>query len=361
MLIKHSPKDFIVEEIPAKEWMSSGAYAVFKLTKINLNTEQAIDIITKKFHLIVESIKYSGTKDKHAHTIQYISIPNRTGISQIRINEENIKLEHVGYNDEPLSLGTLKGNKFIITLRELNPQELESLNTKRVLIAQTLSEQDFCIPNYFDDQRFSTNNYNIGLCILKKDYKNVVKYLSENNDSYSEKSKTYLDKNPNDYVGTLRFIPRKTLLMFIHAVQSYFFNVSLSKLLEDKAKKENIKHTNISYIMGDLIFYKDFSQYDKFITDTKELELIGFNTLDINKYVKQLLNELNLIPRDFIIRAIPNLSVEGTTRESIVSVKNLSIEIEKIDIESNSTNVAIIKFELPKGSYATMVIKALIE
>ena len=214
MLIKHKPEDFIVEEIPAKEWNTAGGYAVFKLTKTNLNTEQATDIISKRFHLISNNIKYSGAKDKHAQTTQYISIPNKTGIAQIQLNDEQIKLEHVGYADEPLSLGTLKGNKFIITLRELNQTELNSLSSKHAPIT-TLSNianeklKTFTIPNYFDEQRFSSNNYETGLAILKKDYKSVVKYLSENNDSFSEKAEAHLIKNPNDFVGTLNYIPKK--------------------------------------------------------------------------------------------------------------------------------------------------------
>ena len=357
MLIKHSSEDFIVEEIPIKEWDISGAYAIFELTKTNLNTEQAIDIIINRFHLTPGIVKYAGSKDKHAKTTQYISIPNRIGINKIQLNDTNIKLMHVGYNDEPLSLGSLKGNKFSITIRELNSDELSFLNSEK-LISETTNtstiKRTFCIPNYFDEQRFSSNNYNIGLCILKKDYKSVVKYLSENNDLYSEKAKSYLDKNPNDYVGTLKYIPKKTLLMFIHAVQSYLFNSALSEILLQSAKENNVDYNVLSYSVGNLVFLKNSLDYQTIEKNFTELELIGFNTLNINYNIKKLLDELNLTTRDFIIRAIPNLSVEGTTRKCIIDVEDLSIIIGESD------NIAVIKFELPKGSYATMVIKALL-
>lgn len=383
MLIKHIAEDFIVEEIPLNDWLDEGKYTVFRMTKRNLDTEQAIDMITKRFHLISGIIKYSGTKDKHAKTTQYISIPNKAGINQIRLNDENIRLEHVGYSDEPLSLGTLKGNKFIIKLRELNNLELESLNSIKLNIdtMDNSNNSEFIVPNYFDEQRFSSNNVNIGLCILRKDYKKVVEYLCENNDSYSEKSKEYLSNNPNDYIGTLRYIPKKILLMFIHAVQSYLFNVALSKILSKEINNENnnthnnnnpcnnittnnhniVKETKIKYSMGEFVFYNAINiqeinnKYNLIKNKTTELELIGFNTLNINTYIKEILNELKLVQRDFIIRAIPNLSVEGTTRECFVAVKNLSINIDKAD-----KSTAIIEFELPKGSYATIVIKALV-
>ncbi|MGV8087271.1 MAG: tRNA pseudouridine(13) synthase TruD [Candidatus Woesearchaeota archaeon] len=372
MLIKHNPEDFIVEEIPLNNWLNEGRYAVFKMTKHSLDTEQALNIIIKRFHLTEGIIKYSGTKDKHAKTTQYISIPNNAGINQIRLNDKDIKLEHVGYSDEPLSLGTLKGNKFIITLRALNSAELESLNSIKRFI-DSPNDQNLIVPNYFDEQRFSSNNVNIGLCILRKDYKKVVEYLCENNDSYSEKSKEYLNNNPNDYIGTLRYIPKKTLLMFIHAVQSYLFNLALSKILFKEVADNNnssnnsinsnntVKDIILKYSMGEFVFYnasniQDINnKYTLIKNKTIELELIGFNTLNMNAYIKASLDELKLVQRDFIIRAIPNLSVEGTTRECFVTVEKLSINIDKTD-----TNVAIIEFELPKGSYATIVIKALV-
>ena len=160
MLIKHSPEDFIVEELPARNWDDAGSFAVFKLTKISLNTEQAIDIISKRFHILSNTIKYSGTKDKHAHTVQYISIPSKNlNISKISLDEGNLKLEHVGYCDEPLSLGTLKGNRFMITVREI----------------KSVEEADkLIVPNYFDEQRFSSSNYDIGMSILKHDYRKAV-------------------------------------------------------------------------------------------------------------------------------------------------------------------------------------------
>ncbi|MGV8141140.1 MAG: tRNA pseudouridine(13) synthase TruD, partial [Candidatus Woesearchaeota archaeon] len=206
MILKQSPEDFIVEEIPLNQWNDAGPYAVFSLIKIGLNTEQAIDIINKRFHFPSNIIKYSGTKDRHAHTTQYISIPTRPNIEKIYLDEEALKLKHVGFLDEPLSLGTLKGNRFIITLRDITDADLAAFKSKGL--------DKFMIPNYFDEQRFSKNNYDIGLCILKKDYKKATEYLCEGSDIYSDSIRVYLTAYPNDYISALKKIPRKTLLMF---------------------------------------------------------------------------------------------------------------------------------------------------
>jgi len=336
MIIKQSPEDFFVEEIPngepGKEWNDSGAFAVFKLTKTNLNTEQTIEIISKRFHIPSNTIKYSGTKDKHAHTIQYISIPNHHGINQIRLDEDNLKLEHVGYNDEPLSLGTLKGNRFIITVRELTHDELNTIKHKHTSKkyenkdeqVKIDSKQITLMPNYFDEQRFSSNNYNIGLSILKKDYKSAVNYMCKSSNIYSDTITIYLAAHPNDYVGALQHIPKKTLLMFIHAVQSFIFNEALSKLLIENALKKGIKFYLVPYSIGRFVFYENYSDYKNI---TESLELVGFDTHNVHHEIKHLMTELGLTQRDFIVRAIPELSVDGTTRDCFVNMNNLEIEI----------------------------------
>jgi tRNA pseudouridine13 synthase len=358
MLIKHVPEDFIVEEVPqgepGKEWSDTGPYAVFKLTKIKLNTEHAVEIVSKRFHIPSSDIKYAGTKDKHAHTTQYISIPNRQGISGIHIDEDNLKLEHVGYNEEPLSLGTLKGNRFIITVRELDHKTIHMLKSSSFKDSKINHETKTApiIPNYFDEQRFSSNNYSIGYSIMKKEYKKAVAYMCESSSIYADTVVVYLAAHPNDYVGALQRIPKRTLTLFIHAVQSFIFNEALSRILLEHAIKNDVKHYIIPYSEGTFVFYENHKDYEE-LTGSLEfnLELVGFNTTDMNHNIKYLMNEIGLTQRDFIIRALPDLSVEGTTRESFVQVENMEIEL----LEER----AILEFELPKGSYATIVVKAL--
>jgi len=348
MLIKQSPEDFIVEEIPLKEWDDDGPYAIFKLTKISLDTQQAIDIVGRRFHIPSNIIKYSGTKDKHARTIQYVSIPNKHGIKDIRLDEDNLKLEHVGFSEQPLSLGTLKGNRFILTVRDLTDKELKAIKDHKK------NHDKLIMPNYFDEQRFSSNNYNIGLSILKKNYKDAVKYMCESSDIYTDTITIYMAAHPNDYVGALQHVNKKTLLMFIHAVQSSMFNEALSKILLENALKNSYEYYLVPYSLGNFVFYKNSSDYDKIIESSiipESLELVGFNTQTMNHQVKHLLDEKSLTPREFIVRALPDLSVEGTIRECFTEIQNFEKRL--------LNDRVILEFELGKGSYATIVIKML--
>ena len=62
---------------------------------------------------------------------------------------------------------------------------------------------------------------------------------------------------------------------------------------------------------------------------------------------------------DFVIRAIPDLSSEGSERELYAEVKDMKIgELEKDELNKGKKKVKI-SFSLDKGSYATEVVKAL--
>ncbi len=163
--------------------------------------------------------------------------------------------------------------------------------------------------NYFGEQRFSKNNKEIGKLIVKRDFKRAVSLIIKND---SEQVKEYLSKNPNDYIGALRKIPLKILKLYVHSYQSYLWN-------------EMVVKSNVKYI-----------------------PIIGFGT-KITENIKGILEKEEITTRDFIIKQIPELSSEGVERNLFVKIKNLKIEKIKKGY--------IIRFTLPKGSYATEVIK----
>lgn len=79
-----------------------------------------------------------------------------------------------------------------------------------------------------------------------------------------------------------------------------------------------------------------------------KLPIIGFDT-ETTKEVNEILKKEGIKLRDFIIKEIPELTSEGTTRELFVEIRDLKIN----DIETSY----LLSFSLPKGSYATEVIR----
>jgi tRNA pseudouridine13 synthase len=288
--IKQKPEDFIVNEITNLKFKEKGDYSIFLLKKTNYNTEKAIQLIADRLRIQRKNIGYAGNKDKIAITTQYISIKN---INIKELNLKDIELRLKGYLDYPISLGDLEGNEFII-----------DVITKQ-------KPKNICkIINYFGEQRFSTNNKEIGKSLIKKDFKKATEIIDD------KKVKDYLKSKSNDFIGALKQIPLKILKIYVHSYQSYLWNLM--------AEKEKNSKTN------------------------KKINIIGFDT-DLTKEEKDLLDIEGISQRDFIIKQIPELTVEGTVRE-------LFTEIKELDIKKTESGYNL-NFKLKKGCYATEVIK----
>jgi tRNA pseudouridine13 synthase len=317
--IKQVPEDFIVKEVnsnikPGK----TGNYSYFLMKKREYTTERAIQAIANFFKTRRKFVNYAGNKDKNAVTYQYISINNLNPRQDKDYTLKDIELKFLGRGSQHIYLGFLNGNKFEIIVRNLN-KAFKPDTEKQIL-------------NLFDEQRFSKNNVIIGKNILHGDFKEAVNIIIKESVDYEEDMKEFLNTSNNDYVGALRKVPQRILTLFVNSYQSFIFNKTIKEYTKKKHLRKNIKVP----IIGFGTEFKD-----------KEIESI------IEKILKK--EKVNL--RDFIIRKIPELSSEGNERNLFLKIKALKIgKLESDELNKGKKKINI-KFELCKGSYATIVIK----
>lgn len=210
--------DFIVEEIPNRVFSESGNgnYLILKIQKEWLSTWDLINEIAELLDIDEHKIGYAGLKDKNATTTQYISIPLVKEKYLKVFNKPNIKILAVYKDKQGLSIGDLAGNKFTITLKDV---QKESLNEIYAVLSKI---QKHGIPNYFGYQRFG-QDYN---------------FQKAQDVTYGEE----IIKN------------KKLEHLLISAYQSYFFNAWLSKRVE-LAKKEGLN--KLQPMNGDVFLNND--------------------------------------------------------------------------------------------------------
>ncbi|MBT3297620.1 tRNA pseudouridine(13) synthase TruD [archaeon] len=336
--LKQIPGDFIVKEVKKLDLKESGKYAYVKITKNGFNTLDIVNKLSKLLHINKKQIGFAGNKDKNAVTEQYFSLEN-VGQNKILSLDlgNNIDIEFLGFCNEKISLGDLEGNKFEIVIRNLDG------NIKLFKVKY--------FPNYFDEQRFSKNNVEIGRDLINKDFKLAVEKIN------SFICEEHLKEHLNDYVVALKKLSLKLLKIYVHAYQSYLWN----KILADYLDNNCDINRKIKYSQGEFVFV---NYPDQFLC--LELPLIGFHTDDWkgNQEIKLLINKVmrkeKLDYEDFIIKQIPELSAEGDIRKAIVETKNLVLgKIEEDDLNPDMKKVKV-SFELNKGSYATMAIRAIV-
>ena len=124
--LKQIPEDFIVNEISNFEVKGKGNYSYYILRKKNYSTLRAAEHIAEKIGIPLKWIGFAGNKDKAAITSQLISIKNKKADG---ISLKDIELNYLGSGDEPISLGDLEGNRFEITIRNLDDSDTEKLKT----------------------------------------------------------------------------------------------------------------------------------------------------------------------------------------------------------------------------------------
>ncbi len=313
MLLKSIPEDFIVEEITPLHFDDKGTYSYYTLKKINTDHNTALQIIADTLKINRKYINVAGIKDKRAITMQYLSISQG---QKMDIKKENVGLTFLGTGKERIHLGQLEGNNFTIIVRNITPEEMKNFEKNK---------QNLRIPNYYDNQRFGAykDNAVIGKFFLRRQWKKAGNILKERETSI----RCYLQAHATDFIGALRTLSKQQLRMYLHACQSYLWNETVKELI-----KENVKLKN------------------------EKIPLIGFeiecDDKQILHIIEKIMKQEGIKERDFIIREIPELSSSGGGRMLFMDIKNFSYEI----IDSKTITL---QFTLGKGSYATIVMKAL--
>ncbi len=356
MRIKQIPEDFIVEELINIPLEEKGNQTYFWLTKKNWTTEAAIRAISRACNTSQRRFKFAGSKDKIAITKQLVSAFKIPAEVLRKIKLKDISIDIIGIGDAPISLGTLKGNRFEIIVRDLSTKEISKLKKNFARIKKS------GFRNYFGEQRFGKGNTHIiGKYILtgqlheavreivcfagekeREDVKVAKKFAAQHWKEWSSILERFpqhlhleidvikwLVKNPNDFAGALRILPKHIRKLYVHAYQSWLWNSALKSL---KTVKGNLPVPGFATKLS-----KDsFSQT-----------------------IKRLLEKDNLTLESFHCKRMPEIAVKGESRMAVIKPKKLKFGSPENDDFNKNKQKLKLSFNLPKGCYATVLLEEL--
>ena len=361
-LIKQIPEDFCVTERTSVQPLAHGAYRYFWLGKRNRTTLDALRAVAAALRIPAQSLGYAGNKDKRAVTRQLCSAfhVSRDRIERVRL--DGIGLEFYGSGDAPVSLGDLAGNSFVVTVRNLDEAMVRNLDdagaeklagsaeTRMPAGAIRAQARALQVINYFDEQRFSESNIRVGKLLVLKQFKEAVALLMQHGQDGALLEK-HLKACPHDYVGALRLLPRKILLLLVHSYQSWLFNETAAMLV----KGETDACVEVPYRFGAFVFPLEPVQNVMVPIPGFGTEFDGSAAAGI---VQALLVKEGVTLRDFIIRQLPEAAAEGSSRALAVAVEGLHAVFGDDELNAGRKK-ATLSFTLPKGSYATVAVKRL--
>ncbi|MDI6889003.1 MAG: tRNA pseudouridine(13) synthase TruD [Methanocellales archaeon] len=394
--IRGQIEDFYVDEITNREEGTEGKYLIVELTKRDWDTHHLIRELSRALGVSQKRFGFAGTKDKRALTKQKMSIWDTDEDALERINLPGVELKVIGRSNKKVALGDLWGNKFRIAIRDVEPP-LDVVKERMMSITEEIVQAGG-VPNFFGVQRFGVRRpitHLIGEAIVRGDFEGAaLTYLAEVSPDEAEEVQSarsalakdlkfqealkefplflryeramlnVLAQNPKDHIGALRVLPQKLQQMFVHAHQSYIFNKILSERLRRGLPLN-------SALPGDIVCFPNKAGLPNVLRTQRVTEdnaeginnLIGkkraFITAPLVGYESQLadgvpgeiersvIESMKIEKDDFRIPDVPELASKGRRRE-ILSHLHPTYEVKQ--------EVAL-QFSLPKGSYATTVLR----
>ncbi len=209
--IKQRPEDFLVDEQPLYQPSGSGEHVMLYIEKTNLTTMEVIRRLAKTFRVGRGDVGYAGLKDKHAVTRQHLTVylPDRRDEAETLERLEShprLKILWFERHHNKLRRGHLKGNRFVIRIRDVSPTSVVA--AKRVL--DRLGETG--LPNFLGDQRFGyrQNSHLLGRHLLlgrDRDFLDEMLGKPRPNDNPSQRAGREAYER-GDFIAALEAWPR---------------------------------------------------------------------------------------------------------------------------------------------------------
>lgn len=381
MKIKCRPSDFRVEEI-TRRTPGTGGYAFYELSKESLGTPEAVRLIAKHWDIPVEKISYGGLKDRHALTKQYLTIE---GGRPENLRLKKCKLTYLGQTDRPYTPEDIEANRFKITIRHLTKQRAE----RSVEELRLVSREGF--PNYFDEQRFgsvTTSGEFIACSWVKKEYERALwlalaapqpfdrphrreekAFLRQHWGQWEDclkhvRSKQtrrvlrFLIAHPGDFRRAMARIDPILRRLFVSAFQSAVWNRVLSRYLEQELPAQWLFELNVG--KDKLKCYRGIPPEVAERLHQQVIPLPSARTRNMPERLRQLTEEVlaqwGLALKQMKLRYPRDTFFSAGDRPVAIVPREVSWGIHKDELYENRRKL-VMAFELPRGAYATILIK----
>jgi tRNA pseudouridine13 synthase len=151
-----NPEDFQVDEVPLYPPDGTGDHLYVRIRKREVNNHDAIQLIARIAGVRAGDVGNAGMKDRHAVTTQWLSLPLRDAapVESWSLPPNIEVLEHTRHSNK-LRTGHLLGTRFSIRLVGVDDAAEERANA----ILQELGRRG--LANYFGHQRFGRGGANL--------------------------------------------------------------------------------------------------------------------------------------------------------------------------------------------------------
>lgn len=385
MKLKQTPADFRVEELTAVTPAAGGPFAFYRLHKVGWTTPDALQAVCRHWNLRWSQLGYGGLKDRHADTVQYLSIlhgPPRN------LTHQRIELTYLGQLHEPYSSRDITANRFAVTLRAVSAAEEGSIGRAAGQVART------GVPNYFDDQRFGSVTADgrfVARELVHGRFEEALKlalaaaYEFDRADARREKQTllahwgdwpackaalpkgharslvTYLCDHPAGFKGAVARLRPELQGMYLAAYQSELWNRTLARWLTANFPPDHLG--TVRQHRGELpapvaVPAAVADRWERLVIPLPSPRLKPDPTADCLPHLEAVLAEEQLTLKQLKVPGLDKPFFSKGERAACLRPAGLTADPGDDDLNRGRRKL-LLRFDLPRGCYATMVVKRL--
>ena len=390
--IKARHEDFFVEELPLYQPTGEGEHLYLFIQKRGMPHTELVRVLRQHFRVPENAIGFAGMKDKLAVTRQQVSIhlPSSEPES-LEIFDKRVEVLWATRHNNKLRRGHLSGNRFAIRLRDADP-------LKAPFVMKCLRELERTgIPNYYGVQRFGyrRNTHRLGLLVVCREWDALVaELLGSRGSSFPERQRAarelvdegkYQESLPlwtrNEFAErvvlkalasgatseqAVRSISKYTVTFWVSALQSAIFNRVLDLRVDEKrlnkveAGDVAMRHDS----RRQFIVQDDAMKDPEFLKGVEEFQISATGPMwgkhMLMPYGQARQAEVDAlsyvgVTADEMERC--SFNPRGTRRPLRIGIDNIEVD-SGVDEEGGYIRMA---FDLPRGSYATVVMREFID
>jgi tRNA pseudouridine13 synthase len=382
MKVKQTPDDFCVEELTDIHPGATGSFALYRLEKRGWTTPDALQAIRRRWKIDLRRLSAGGLKDRHAHTVQYLTIhhgPER------RLTHQGIRLDYLGKVAAPYSSRDIRGNRFQLVLRSLGESDLE-----HAAAALPEVERDG-VPNYFDDQRFGSVSSGefVAKALVLGDFEKALRlalaapYEYDRAAQKQEKALLnahwgdwqalkeklprsharslvdYLVHHPSDFRGAVARLRPELRGLYLSAYQSFLWNRIMAAWLRLHVRPEHL--VSVALRLGEVPMHRGLSDEQREALHRLELPLpTARGTADPadprTALMEAVLAEEGIKRDQLKLKGLREMFFSRGERAALCLPAELTSESGEDELNVGRRKLQL-GFTLPRGCYATLVVK----
>lgn len=193
MQTRRTPEDFVVIERLSdgfssgltSAWTAGTTHAVYRLRKTSLTTPEAVSKLARLLGVRAGAVAWAGLKDKHAATTQHVttrySDARAAGAAPRNLAGPGCSAELIGFAPSEIAADAIAFNRFLIVVRRMQRRDFGMTDQRaRALTDPSVPSPALLVVNYFGDQRFGSARHGEGFAarhLIRADFESALKLL----------------------------------------------------------------------------------------------------------------------------------------------------------------------------------------